>query len=112
METKLTKAQEMKDEGMEITLKGKKFEAKFDLNALCNLQDVFGDFEKAFENLNMKDLKKIRTLLHIALANGENANITELEVGALIDLYNIHEVIEVLTGAFENAMPSTDGKGK
>lgn len=107
-----SKAQEMKDEGVKITLGNKEFEAKFDLNALCNLQDEFGELDKAFESLDMKDLKKIRKLLHIALANGENIDITELEVGALITLDNIHEVTDTLTKAFNGAMPSTDEEGK
>lgn len=107
-----SKSEVMKDEGVKITLGNKQFEAKFDLNALCNLQDTFGDFEQAFKNLDMKDLKKIRTLLHIALANGENIDISEREVGALITLENIHEVIDALTSAFGNAMPSTDEEGK
>ncbi|MDM5229635.1 hypothetical protein [Lysinibacillus pakistanensis] len=106
------KAEIMKDEGVKVELKGRKFEAKFDLNALCELQDKFGDLTKAFEGIDMQDLKKIRALLHIALANGENEGITEKEVGALIDLKNIHQIVDALTTAFNNAMPSTDGEGK
>lgn len=107
-----TKAEVMKDEGVKIKLGGKQFEVKFDLNALCNLQDKFGDIEEAFKKLDMKDLKKIRALLHIALANGENIDISEREVGALIDMDNIHEIMDALTTGFGNAMPSTDEEGK
>ena len=106
-----TKANVMKDEGKKITLGGKEFQVKFDLNALCNLQEKFGDFTKAFENIET-DFKKIRSLLHIGLANGENENITESEVGALIDMNNLNEVTEALTEAFGNAMPSTEDEGK
>lgn len=106
------KAEIMKDEGVKVELKGREFEAKFDLNALCELQDKFGDLTKAFEGIDMQDLKKIRALLHIALANGDNEGITEKEVGALIDLKNIHQIVDALTTAFNNAMPSTEGEGK
>lgn len=103
-----TKAQVMKDEGKKITLKGKEFEVKFDLNALCNLQEKFGDITTAFDGMEKSDFKKIRSLLHIGLANGAHEDITETEVGALIDMRNITEVVEALNEAFSNAMPSTD----
>lgn len=98
----------MRDKGIEVELQGKKFEVKFDLNALCNLQEKFGDFTKAFDGLEKQNFKKIRSLLHIGLANGDNIDITENEVGSLIDMKNINEVVEALTDAFGNAMPSTD----
>ncbi|GAB0170550.1 tail assembly chaperone [Lysinibacillus sp. CTST325] len=107
-----TKAEAMKDEGVKITLGNKKFEVRFDLNALCNLQDKFGDFTKAFDGLEKQDFKKIRSLLHVGLANGENINITEADVGALIDMKNITTVTDALTQAFGDAMPSTDEEGK
>src|SRR5690606_7594772 len=107
-----TKTKVMKDEGVKIELSGKQFEVKFDLNALCNLQDKFGDIESAFNGLEKTDFKKIRSLLHIGLANGEHENITESEVGALIDMKNIDVVISALTEGFGNAMPSTDEEGK
>lgn len=107
-----TKANVMKDEGVKIELKDKKFEVKFDLNALCNLQDKFGDITTAFDGLEKSDFKKIRSLLHIGLANGEHENITESEVGALIDMKNIDIVINALTEGFGSAMPSTEEEGK
>ncbi|TQR28320.1 hypothetical protein C7Y47_22020 [Lysinibacillus sphaericus] len=107
-----SKAEVMKDEGVKITLENKEFEVRFDLNALCNLQDKFGDFTKAFDGLEKQDFKKIRSLLHVGLANGENIDITEKEVGALINMKNITAVTDALTQAFGDAMPSTDEEGK
>lgn len=107
-----TSAKVMKDEGVKIELGEKQFEVKFDLNALCNLQDKFGDITTAFNGLEKSDFKKIRALLHIGLANGEHEEITENEVGSLIDMRNISEVVEALTEAFGNAMPDTEEEGK
>lgn len=106
--TKPTKAQVMQDKGAKIELKGQEFEVRFDLNALCDLQDKFGELDKAFEGLQGSDFKKIRSLLHIALANGENENITEKEVGALIDFTNLNVITDTLTTAFSNAMPEAE----
>lgn len=107
-----TKAQVMKDEGVKVTLKGKEFEVKFDLNALCNLQEKFGDISEAFDGLEQSDFKSIRSLLHVGLANGENINITEQEVGALIDLTNLNDVVDALTKAFKDANPESTEEGK
>ena len=107
-----SKAEVMKDEGVKIELSGKEFEVKFDLNALCNLQDKFGDISKAFNGLEQRDFKKIRSLLHVGLANGENIQITEEEVGSFITMKNISTVTDALTQAFSDAMPSTDEEGK
>lgn len=53
-----SKSEVMKDEGVKITLGSKEFEVRFDLNALCNLQEKFGDFTKAFDGLEKQDFKK------------------------------------------------------
>lgn len=100
-----TKSKVMKDEGVGIKLGDKNFTVKFDLNALCNLQDTFGDITKVFNGLNASDFKKIRSLLHIGLANGEHEEITEKEVGGLITMQNISMVTDALTKAFSDAMP-------
>lgn len=110
--TKPTKVQVMQDKGEKIELKGQEFDVRFDLNALCELQDKFGDLELAFDGLDKGDFKKIRSLLHIALANGEKENITEKEVGALIDFTNLNVITEALTTAFSNAMPTASEEGK
>ncbi|WP_107838627.1 hypothetical protein [Metasolibacillus meyeri] len=106
-----SKAEVMKDKGVKITLGGKEFEAKFDLNALCDLQEKFGGFDEAFENID-KDFSKIRMLLHLALANGENEKMTEREIGALIDIRNLDTITNALEEAFNGAMPSTEEEGK
>ena len=106
--TKPTKAQVMQDKGGKIELKGQEFEVRFDLNALCELQDKFGELEQAFDGLDKGDFKKIRSLLHIALANGEHETITEKEVGALIDFTNLSIITDTLTTAFSNAMPEAE----
>ena len=106
-----SKAAIMKDEGVKVTLGGKEFEVKFTLNALCDLQEKFGSFEEAFGNIE-NDFSKIRTMLHMALANGENEKITEREIGALIDVRQLDEIVQVLEQAFNGAMPSTEEEGK
>ena len=102
----------MQDRGTTVELQGQTFKVKFDLNTLCEMQDKFGSIEKAFDGLEGGDFKKIRSLLHVALANGENEDITEKEVGALIDFNNLQDVTDALTNAFDNAMPVNEDEKK
>lgn len=108
MNQELTKVEIMKDRGNEIVLGGKVFTVKFDLNALCEMQRQFGSMEKAFTSLSQGDFSKIRTLLHIALANGENEDIPLRTVGSLIDVKNMSQVVEVLEKTIVESMPEVE----
>lgn len=107
-----TNGEIMKDKGTQIELKGKKFFLKFDLNALCELQDHFGSLQDAFSSTNLQDFKKIRKLLHIAMANGEQEDITEKEVGALIEFNNIHFIADKLVESLQNDTKTEEETGK
>lgn len=108
MDKDLTKAEVMQDKGNQIVLGGKVFTVKFDLNALCEMQSQFGSMEKAFTTLEQGDFTKIRALLHIALANGENEDITVKQVGGLIDIKTMPAVVGVLEKTIVESMPEVE----
>lgn len=115
---KSTKAEIMKDEGVKVVLgkvnepkkvelaDGKEYEIKFDLNSLCSLQEKFGDDAlTALSNIDGSDFKLIRTILFCVLGHED---LTEKEVGSLIDMTNISSVVEALSQAMENSMPESE----
>ena len=102
-----TKAKVMKDKGVKLTLDRERT-IKFDLNALCILQDELGDISTAFEGLSKSDFKTIRILLFAVLAHEENDDFTIKNAGALIDMENIGEVVEGLSRALTNSAPETE----
>lgn len=115
---KATKAEIMKDEGVKVVLgnvneskkvklaDGKEYEIKFDLNSLCSLQEKFGDDAlKALSGIDGSDFKLIRTILFCVL---EHEDLTEKEVGSLIDMTNISSVVEALSLAIENSAPESE----
>lgn len=108
MDKDLTKAEVMQDKGNQIVLAGKVFTVKFDLNALCEMQSRFGSLEKAFTTLEQGDFARIRALLHLALANGENEDITVKQVGSLIDIKTMPAVVEVLEKTIVESMPEVE----
>lgn len=101
------KSEIMKDSGTKVVLAdGKEYTIKLDLNALCLMQDKFGaNALEELGNLDVNNFKAIRSMLHVFLSN---ENLTENEVGALIDMSNINTVVEALGTAVTNGTPQAD----
>lgn len=45
------KASELRNEGIKFTLGSKKHELKSNMNTFCEVEEVYGDINKAFEEL-------------------------------------------------------------
>lgn len=106
----MTKTSEiMKDKGATVMLDRKRT-FKFDLNALCILQDTLGNIDQAFNGLQNSDFKTIRTLMYAVLAHEEDDDFTEKDAGALITIQNLGEVTNALTHALSDSMPEDDGE--
>lgn len=83
---------------------------KFDLNAFAELQDKYGGLNQALDSLQKAldptniDIKALRYLLWLGLINEDEA-LTERQVGKLIDLTNIMDVIFAISEAFGDSLP-------
>lgn len=77
---------------------------KFDLNAMAELEDKFGSVEAAFEQLDNNSIKALRFILWAGLVH-EDENLTERQVGSLIDMRFMGELMESLGKAFNEDMP-------
>lgn len=103
--------QVMKDEGVKITLDRERI-FKFDLNALCVLQDKFDNLEQAFAGIGERDFKTIRTLVHAVLAHEEDDSFSEKDAGSLVTMQNITHVADALGKALTASMPEPSKEGK
>ncbi|WP_243154686.1 hypothetical protein [Clostridium thermarum] len=61
------KASELKNKGIKINIGNKEYKLKFDMNTFCELEDVYGDINQAFEDLQNKKIKAIRVLIYSAI---------------------------------------------
>lgn len=103
---------EIKPRKSTITLSdGVEREVKLDLNAMAELEDKYGSVEAAFQALENNSVKAIRFVLWAALLHNDE-NLTEQQVGRLIDLQNMGTIMDSLGKAFTNDMPSEDETGK
>lgn len=101
----------VRDLGVAIEL-DKTRHMKFSLNALCDLQEEYGDVIEVFtEATENQDFKKIRKLLFVSLRD-EDESLEEREVGKMITMQNLNEVMEALTSALTASVPETEGKSE
>ena len=82
-------------------------EIRYDLNAFAELEDRFGSMEAAFAAMRTGSMRAARTLLGAGLIHADES-LTEREVGRLVTLTNIHEVMSRITSALAEAVPDAD----
>lgn len=105
---------------------GKTYHLVIDMNAMCALEEHYGDFNNAMKVLSnlgteekdsngnpkpKKIMKDIRFMLWCALQH-DNDELTEQDAGKLITLANMNEVMNALGAAMRASAPESEGDGK
>ena len=86
-----------------ITLRdGVKRELRFTLNAMAEMEDRYGSVEAAFEALDNGSIKASRFVLWTGLMHD---GLTEEQVGELIDIQTIKDIMDKVAVALNNDMP-------
>jgi len=98
------KASELKNKGVRFKLGNTEYELKFDMNTFCELEDVYGDINQAFEDLQNKKIKAIRALIYSAV-KAENESVTLKEVGKLLILQDMEKLGTAINEALNISMP-------
>ncbi|MBQ2870115.1 hypothetical protein IJE86_00255 [bacterium] len=94
-----------------IELKGRKYEMNFDLNAMAELEDIFGTLQIAIAELKKKKLKAVRSFLYAVLKSTDET-LTEFEVGKLIDMNNFTSIEKAITKLINNAFEEDEEDDK
>jgi len=106
------KAAELKNKGVKFNLEGKEYELKFDMNTFCELEEVYGDINQAFEDLQNKKIKAVRALIYSAV-KAENESVTLKEVGQMLTLHDMEKLGAAINEALVIAMPEvTENMGE
>ena len=84
-------------------------ELKYTLNAMAEMEERYGSVEKAFEALESNSMKAIRFVLWAGLIHADDT-LTERQVGNLIDMKCLHDIVDNVGEAITEGMPSTDGE--
>lgn len=82
-------------------------EIKFTLNALAELEERFGSVDSAFESMDKGSIKTIRFILWAGLNHGD-CELTERQVGDLIDMRTLQGLMQDMSSALESQMGPED----
>lgn len=95
-----------------ITLNdGVEREIRFTLNAMAELEDRYGSVDAAFKALDAGSIKAARCVLWAGLLETEEG-LTEQQVGKLIDIDCMNQIMENLAKALGEDMPEDDNKSE
>lgn len=99
---------DVKAKAVKITLKdGVERNIRFTLNALAELEDRYGSVDEAFAQLDKGSIKAVRCVLWAGLID-EDPSLTEQQVGSLIDVQYLQELMASLGSAVEGDMPAAE----
>jgi len=105
----MANVKEVRRKAIKITLlDGIERTVKFTLNAMAELEERYGTVEKAFEELEANSVKALRAVLWAGFIE-DDPDLTERQVGSLIDITYMSDLMESLNEAFSNDMPEVKG---
>ena len=101
------KGKELKEKRIAITSNGKQYNLALDMNALCELEDMYGDIKKAIGNFKEKPMKTVRAFIY-SMLKSQDEKITLMKAGALIDTKNFNQVVDAIKELIEEAFPENE----
>ena len=101
------KASELKNKGIKFLLGNKEYELKFNMNTFCELEEVYGDINKGFEDLQNMKIKAIRALFYAAI-KVEDESVTLKSVGDMLELSDLERLGTVINKALGESMPEIE----
>lgn len=104
----MANVKDVKSKAVKITLTdGVERTIKFTLNAMAELEDRYGSVDEAFRQLDNNSIKAVRCILWAGLIH-EDPDLTEQQVGNLIDIQYMQELMASLGEAFDADMPESE----
>lgn len=100
----------IKDGRLPVELNGKEYHLLFSLNALDEMQDRFGGYDKldkAFDQNSPTMIKDLRWLLTLVINEGLDEGeqeLTEKQVGKMIHLGNLQQIKDAIFAAFVHSV--------
>lgn len=79
-------------------------EVTFSLNAMAELEEKYGSIDAAFNKVKGGSIAAVRFLLWTIMHDNDE-QLTERQVGSMIRLDNMNEIMETLMTALEDQMP-------
>lgn len=87
----------------------KKRELKFTLNSFAEMEDKFGSVDLALEKMEKGSIKAVRFMLWAGLIH-EDDELTEKQVGNMIELQDLQELSDKMNKVMTNDLPAEEQK--
>ena len=101
----MSNVREIRPKVKTITLNdGVEREVRFTLNAMVELEDRYGSVEAAFKELDNNSIKAARFILWAGLMHSDE-NLTERQVGDLIDVQYLQNIMDTMSEALAEDNP-------
>jgi hypothetical protein len=108
----MSNANKSRNKEISITLNdGVKRTLRYDLNALAELEDLYGSADAAFKKTEKGSIKTLRDVLWVGLLHAE-PNLTSHDVGALIDINDMQGIVDQVGLAIGADMPDKETVAK
>ena len=101
------KAKELKNQGIKFILGDKEYELKLNMNTFCELEEIYGNLDAAFEDLQKMKLKAVRALIYAAVKI-EDDQMTLKQVGELLGLSDLERLGTAINAALSASMPEAE----
>lgn len=101
------KASELKNKGIKFILGDKEYELRFNMNTFCELEEIYGDLNKAFDDLKAMKIKAIRALIYAAV-KVDDETATLRGVGEKLEIQDLERIGTAINEALSKAMPEVN----
>ena len=98
------RASELRNKGIKFTLGNKEYELKFNMNTFCELEEIYGDINKAFEDIQAMKFKAIRALIYSAI-KVQDDTVTLISVGEMLELNDLERLGNIINSGLSESMP-------
>ncbi len=101
------KASELKNKGIKFMLGDKEYEMKFNMNTFCELEEIYGDLNKALDDLKAKKIKAIRALIYAAV-KVDDETATLKSIGEKLEIQDLERLGTAINEALGKTMPEVN----
>lgn len=101
------KASELKNKGIKFMLGDKEHEMKFNMNTFCELEEIYGDLNKALDDLKAMKIKAIRALIYAAV-KVDDETATLKSIGEKLEIGDLERLGTAINESLGKAMPEVN----
>lgn len=103
----MSDVKKIKRQPVYITLNGEEKQLKYTLNSFAEMEDKYGNVDDALNAMEKGSIKAVRFMLWAGLIHADE-NLTEKEVGAMIELSDLQELSDKMNEVMAQDLPDKE----